>query len=212
GAISHASNASSLTGSPQALVAYTNVLVAGNSGPRDGIYSGPGGLHNIRYSTIAGNELEGSGASVIRAFSNDEERPGVLGIIGAIIHDDNATPLSSGGDVAGAFLIGCVMANGDLDSIEAQQVGYFSEVDDPEFIDPENGDYRLAETSPAINYCDDTTFLAPTLDHGMDMRDRNQVFPGQITEPPNPAPGRIYDLGAYVAFMDRLFSDRFEQP
>lgn len=213
GAISHASNSSTLGGTPYAYVAFSNVLVAGNSAPRDGIYSGPGGFHDIRYSTVAGNDLEASNASLMRAFSNDNQRPGLLSIIGSILHDANATPLTSGGDAAGAALIGCVMANGDLESIQTQPggVGFFSEVDDPEFIDPENRDYRLAETSPAINYCDDSnSLLVPPVDYGMDLRSRDQVFPGAINEPPNPAPGRLYDLGAYVAFVDQLFSDRFE--
>lgn len=213
GAISHARNPSSQTGSPYATVRFQNALIAGNSGPNRGMYSGPGGLHDIRYSTIAGNELSASNASVIRGFSNDDERPGIFSIIGSIVHDDNARPLTSSGDFGGAALVRCVMANGNIDDLNYEDgaVGYFSEVADPEFIDPDNGDYRLAQTSPAINYCDDSSFfLVPPIEHDLDLRDRDQVFPGEINDPPNPAPGRIYDLGAYVVTMDRLFRDRFE--
>ncbi len=214
GAISHTSNSSSLTGNPLATVRFTNTLIAGNSGPNRGIYSGPGGFHDIRYSTIAGNNLSAASASVIRGFSNDGERVGIFSIIGSIVHDDNAHPLTSGGDFGGAALVGCVMANGDIDDLnyEAGAVAYFSEVDDPQFLAPDNGDYRLAETSPAINYCDDSSFLlVPPSSHDLDLRERDQVFPGEINDPPNPAPGRLYDLGAFVVVPDQLFSDRFEQ-
>ena len=214
GAISHSSNASNLPGNPYATVRFLNTLIAGNSGPNRGIYSGSGGFHEIRYSTIAGNDLGAPDASVIRGFSNDMQRPGVFAIIGSIVQDDNARPMTSGGDFGGAALVACVIANGDIDELnhEPGSIGFFSEVDDPEFLDPANGDYRLAETSPAINYCDDSSFmLAPPVNRDLDLRPRDQVFPGQINDPPNPAPGRLYDLGAFVAILDRLFSDRFEQ-
>ncbi len=214
GAISHASNSQSLSGSPFARVNFTNTLIAGNSGPNRGIYSGPGGLHDIRYSTIAGNDLDSDNASVVRGFSNDMDRPGLFSIIGSIVHDANARSLTSGGDFGGAALVGCVLANDDIDdlNVEPGAVGFFSQVEDPEFVDAANGNYRLAPTSPAINYCDDSnSLIRPPVNRDIDLRERDQVFPGPINDPPNPAPGRLYDLGAFVAVVDRLFRDRFEQ-
>ncbi len=212
GAISHAFN-SDLQPSPEAAVNFINTLIAENVGPNRGIYSGPGGFHGMRYSTIAGNELSAPNASVIRAFSNDDQRPGSFAMVGTIVQDDNARPMTSGGDFAGASLLACVIASGDLDDLNTPPgaVGFFSEIDDPEFLDPANGDYRLSQTSPAINYCDDSSFfLTPPVNRDLDQRPRDVVFPGPINDPPNPAPGRLYDLGAFVAFFDRIFSDRFE--
>jgi hypothetical protein len=77
--------------------------------------------------------------------------------------------------------------------------------------DDRDGAFSYASNLPAINYCyDSVSVLVPPIEHDLDMRDRDQVFPGEINDPPNPAPGRLYDLGAYVGVMDRLFRDRFE--
>ncbi len=209
GGLSRTGNSTGFGGIFRAHVRMVNTLISGNEAEEHLIYSGAGGSHELRYSTIAANELPGSG-SLVRAFSNDSTRRSLNDVLGSILWDENARPITTGGNEGYTF-IGCVIGNDDVDDQDNIAPNEYYSVIDPEFIDSDDGDFGLALTSPAINYCDDSSGdFVPPIDHDLDLHDRNQIFTGQITEPPNPSDGRIYDLGAFVVIPDEVFRDRFE--
>lgn len=100
--------------------------------------------------------------------------------------------LTGAGDTR--FELDCVIGSVAPGSTGATATAFYSQID-PEFADQAGRDYRLAATSPAIDYCDDVnTPLFP------DLRGngRGLAWNGPpTTSPPNSAPGGLYDLGAY---------------
>lgn len=85
-------------------------------------------------------------------------------------------------------------------------VSHFTLQSDPGFIDAIGGNLRLANGSPAADYCDDSAYSA--LWNDIDMQPRGI----DLDSNPNGSPGvagGLFDLG-YDEVFDKIFSDRFE--
>ena len=79
---------------------------------------------------------------------------------------------------------------------------------DPRFVDPPGADFRLADDSPAIDFCYAVAAL-DDLSPDLGGQDRGQVWTGPPPVVSNPGSG-AFDLGAFEAYApDRLFRDRF---
>lgn len=192
---------------PVALATVISTLVHGNEGAERVFYASEGSHIDTRWSTIVDNPYPGGG-SLFRAFA-PEGRSARIDLRSSIVWDDDATSglITRGGEGNTTAFGDCLIGFQDPTPVQFTTIGYYSHID-PEFRDPENDNFRLSDTSPAINYCDD--FSDPP-ERDLDDRIREFEHAGPITEPPEPVPGGIFDLGAYTALLDELFHDRFEQ-
>ncbi|QOC21796.1 hypothetical protein IC757_12225 [Wenzhouxiangella sp. AB-CW3] len=86
---------------------------------------------------------------------------------------------------------------------------YYSQID-PEFVDPDAGDFRISDISPAIDYCNPDSEDQPS-GRDLDGRLRGELTESNPIRPPNGQPGGVYDLGAFIVDMPLLFRDRFEE-
>ncbi len=200
----HTRNASVFGDEPQAHAIIVNSLLTGNSTGSRLLYAGSGSHLELRWSTVAGNDLD-AGNHVARVFSADGQSAR-LDLDASVIWEPGTTLVSqdgAGSTVAEAY---CLIGHEGNPGLSFSS--YYSMID-PEFASPDNGNYRPGPTSPVINYCN---VLADPPDRDLDFRFRGIGWPGDFTEPPNPAPGGIYDIGAYVKMPDGIFSDAFEAP
>ncbi|WP_376694334.1 hypothetical protein [Wenzhouxiangella sp. EGI_FJ10409] len=186
-------------------VDISNSLIAGNGSGGIMLHADTNSDFTVRWSTVVDNDV-GDGASLfhVRAPGNRET---VLNIYSSIVWDDDdeAMVITTGdGDVTAAA--DCVIGYRAVEDTDLTNVSYYSQID-PEFQDAGAGDYRPGPSSPAIDYCDD--YHTPP-DRDLDDRARGESYPNPITAPPDPVPNGIYDLGAFVIVIDRMFSDRFE--
>lgn len=104
----------------------------------------------------------------------------------------------------------CLLSNRPAEDSGFDNTSLFLQAD-PRFIDAANGDFRLADDSPAIDFCFP---VRPVEDISPDINGqaRGQVWTGGPPVVPNPDSGP-FDLGAFEAFApNRLFRDRFEVP
>ncbi len=200
-------NTPSFGDDPTATATVISTLVHGNDGAERVFYASEGSHIDTRWSTIVDNPYPGGG-SLFRAFA-PEGRSARIDLRSSIVWDDDATSglITRGGEGNTTAFGDCLIGFQDPTPVQFTTIGYYSHID-PEFRDPENDNFRLSDTSPAINYCDD--FSDPP-ERDLDDRIREFEHAGPITEPPEPVPGGIFDLGAYTALLDELFHDRFEQ-
>ena len=104
----------------------------------------------------------------------------------------------------------CLLSNRPAEDSGFDNTSLFLQAD-PRFVDATNGDFRLADDSPAIDFCFP---VRPVEDISPDIygQARCQVWTGGPPAVPNRESGP-FDLGAFEAFApDRLFRDGFEEP
>ena len=184
---------------------FTNSLIANNGNGSNIIHADSYSEVVVRWSTVADNIVEGSN-SVFRAFNNSSQDT-TLSILSSIVwghSDQNMVDTAGTGDVTATA--DCVIGYRAAADTDLTNVSFYSQID-PQFRDPAEQDYRLGPTSPAIDYCDG--FSSPP-GRDLDDRIRGTEYTGPTTEAPNPVPGGIYDLGAFVGVLDSLFQDRFQ--
>ena len=166
---------------------------------------------DIRFSTIAGNDIPGG--AVIRSSATTGSVT-ETSLRSSIVHQPGKPLVSNLGTGTHIAFGDCLIAAPALASsgLQAALTRGYSSID-PGFIDPAGGNYRLQQNSPAIDYCDDATL--PT-QNDLDGKLRGQTWTGPT---PIAAPGRIpgaasrYDLGAFEAQLQdgsEIFKDGFE--
>jgi len=154
------------------------------------------GFAKLDFNTIADNDLGAGGANI---YSTGVINPNNLELFSSIIHNTDGTDVYTGS----AFEIAdvdCLIVN-EIDSLPVESTTI---LDDPEFIDRANGDYRLnAATSPAIDFCDDA-FTTP------DFRDSDNEVRG-FSDPIATEFIGSYDLGYDETYEnDLIFANGFE--
>lgn len=187
---------------PARLVIDSSQITANKA--RHVAYSGNGSELEINWSTVADNEIT-HGMARSWATSGTENR---VSLGSSIFWGNTSSTLVTRGDTGEIWMgADCVIAQvGEASSGLDSAFGYRST--DPQFLAPQDGDYRLGPTSPAIDFCDDYTSSVVSRDLGGNQR--NQVWTGP-TPGPNPGLGH-YDLGAFEAQLgdDVIFRDGFE--
>lgn len=167
-------------------------------------YVGNGSDVAINWSTVADNEIVGR---IARSFA----LPGKVNtlFLGSSIFWGNSSNsmVNQGGDGSHVLSADCVIGQAAAGNtgLTGQM---FYESTDPLFIAPDDGDYRLAAGSPAIDFCDGVTDSVVSRD--LAGNPRNQVWTGP---PPASNPGLgHYDLGAFEAHYDDdvIFANGFE--
>lgn len=207
GEVIYALNNSSFGDDPFAYaeLAHNNV-VTGTEGDSTLMYASSGGAIDFDWSTVAGNDI--ADTSVFRSFAGSGRQSRVR-TRGSIIWEEAGNVMTSGGTGQTMNIAECVISHQeDVDTAFGSSL-YFSQID-PEFQDPENSNFRLGPTSPAINYCHD--FYSPP-DRDLDQNLRGQEYPDPVTTPPDSHDTGIEDIGAFVgvpALTGALFHDRFE--
>ncbi|MGJ8663049.1 MAG: hypothetical protein ACSHWU_05325 [Marinicella sp.] len=148
-----------------------------------------GGDVNIAFTTIADNNAL---SSTLRAVSS-----GTLSVGSSIIHESNGLTVYTESS-PGTVEFDCVMAN-EIASIPG---GFGLVVDDPDFVDRNNGDFHLdVATSPAIDFCDD--LATSTTLNDIDNEARGWDW-SNISNTNGP-----FDLG-FDEQSDLIFADDFE--
>lgn len=158
---------------------------------------------DLRFSTIAGNV-----GGVMARMRPGAQRTANFSARTGILHH-SSTLFQVQGDGAVSMSADCVISN--QPGTEFTSSFAFAQID-PQFANPDNGDFQLAYTSPAIDFCDG--FNAPQFPdlHGVT---RGQEWTGPQLDPrPSLPVSGFYDLGAYEAVWrgDVIFSDRLEMP
>ncbi len=146
---------------------------------------------DVIHSTLVDNNAETSVFGIDVAFDSS------LNLQSSIVYDASSGPVLN--LAPGSTTINCLMAHE-----EASVTGTNITVDDPEFIDPNNGDFGLNPTlSPAIDYCDDSQITIEHLDINNEMRGWD--------DPTVANQGGPFDLGADETYAnDIIFEDGFE--
>jgi hypothetical protein len=171
------------TGSSSLLI-LTNVIFTGNSG------GSSGGLFNFGIESLltnvnfTGNVATEEGAGAIGNYITSS-----ITMINCIVWDNIAKNGSSNEilNYGNMDLRHCIFKNDEGDIQDVRQ-GFKSDSNsisvDPFFVDPENGDLRLQEGSPAINAGDPDTdlslFLADNSDNPIDLDGNPRVLEGRI--------------------------------
>lgn len=200
-----ASNSITAGDDPPARVDIINSVVADHSGGSHVLFAGSGGHIEVRWSSVADNDYS---SSLFHAFASSD-RQARYEIRSSIVWQDDGENMATRDGAGNATAhADCVIAFEDAGDTDLGPVAFYSVID-PEFVDPDSGNYRLSTTSPAINYCDD---LNSPPDYDLDGRLRGLEYPFPTTPAPNSHTDEdaIYDLGAFVAPSDDLFGDRFE--
>ncbi len=207
GSVARAYNDEAYGDLPEARVTLSNALLAGNSGADHVLLAESGGQVRVGWSTLSHNTFTPIGGSVLHARA-DAGRLATVSVAGSIVWGTQTWGLAStSGAGSTSVSAHCVIGYMDAASSGLSPVNYYSHVD-PEFRDTAAGDFHLQSGSPAINYCDEYND-PPEWD--LDYRSRGQSHGHPPSPAPGAQPGGTYDLGAFVAFVDELFSDRFEQ-
>lgn len=154
------------------------------------LYNGRGTTAYYSFNTIADNNAS---FSVIRNFE------GNLKLVNSIIHNqDNIDVLSN--SLPTSEFIDCLITheNSSFTSNVATQV------EDPMFIDRDNGDYHIdAASSPAVDFCDQTNLPQRPNDIDNEARGWDDALTDDEFGP--------YDLGADETYAsDVIFKDDFE--
>jgi len=191
--------------SPSAALEIENSLIIGNSGASS-LFGIVNEAHlEVRWSTIADNHYPDDSGHKFVLFTEDHPMEPTMDLTSVILwsdHDDVAIAVRGAG--AGDSTLTCGIGFSDP-PIGFTDTAYYSAID-PEFTNPEAGNYRLSFTSPAINYCNDQ----PVPERDLDGRERDMVFGGDTTDAPNAHPDGIHDIGAFTLQELELFQDRFE--
>ena len=205
GSAVYAANTSFFGGEPMARAIVLSTLARGNEEARRVFYAAGGGHIDARWSTFVNNRFPNG--ALFRAFAPDG-RMARIELRSSIVWDDEASSglITRGGSGNTVAYGDCLIGFQEEIPSGFTTIGYYSHID-PEFRDPENRDFRLSDTSPAINYCDD--FSDPP-ERDLVDRVREHEYTGETTEPPESVPWGIYDLGAYTVLTDKIFRDRLE--
>lgn len=194
----------SVSGAGPGTINMESVLITGNSGGRG--LSAVNGLIDFRWSTMVNNEF----LWALRAATGHATHNARINAYSSVLWEDSGgMAFFPDGDDSAAIYSDCVIGWRPLADTGFTFAGYYSHVD-PEFVSPADGDYRLGQTSPAIDYCD--SFNAPAFPD-LAGNSRGQPHQGLPLSPGGPGePGWTFDLGAYEAgwLLDKLFHDRFE--
>ncbi len=171
---------------PRTAVNVESSLIVGNQGDQALKVSGIADL-DLRYSTLADNAGR---AALIDAPGGQTAN---LRLLSSIVLSDLANNMvaSSGAGVRNV-ISDCVLGLHEPSATGITSASQWYLQQDPRFIDPPGGDYRLDPLSPAIDFCDG--FFPPS---GPDLNGgpRGVVWNGPTTIP-NYALGP-YDLGAF---------------
>ena len=190
---------------PAAKLEIENSLVTGNS-EASTLFSILNQAHvDVRWSTIADNEYPDDSGHKFTLATIDHPMEPTLDMTGVILwseHDDVGIAVRGAG--AGDSTLTCGIGFVDP-PIGLTDTAFYSHID-PEFQNPESGNYRLSFTSPAIDYCNDQ----PVPERDLDGRERDVAFGGDTTEAPNAHPDGIHDIGAFTVQEPMMFHDRFE--
>lgn len=179
-----------------------NSLMAGNEMSRRLIaVENTGSYFELKWSTIAGNpDLD----TVIAGPSTSNTE---MWLAGNIIWQPGTSLLSVHPNDQGDREARCNIFHQAANETDLT-LSLFQSVIDPQFIDPDQGDFRLAANSPAIDYCDGAN--ANSGERDLDLSLRGEAYPDERPPAPGAVPGGLYDLGAFERYLDRLFRDRFE--
>lgn len=197
GPIVLAENSSSYTG-PDTEVEIISSVMHDNSGGF-GVSAINNAVVDILFSTIAANPVTEFSASAVQ---------GSIARVNVKVSIVEAGPTMTSMTGAGDALVElrCVIGDLPLTSFPAATIHY--SLVDPEFIDPDNRDYRLGPTSPAIDYCNAQNTPSGITD--IHDNERGVTWNGPATNPaPNPFPhsNPRYDLGAYEMTFAPLSAD-----
>ena len=184
---------------PPATVLLENTLMTGSEGGGSLLGADPDSEVSVHWSTITENDLTGN-RGALQAFGA-ADRPAHVEIVGSIVWDDDGNVALSTPSEDSTIEAYCVIGHQDPGSEHFDVTEYYSQID-PEI----QGNHRLSFISPAIDYCNDQ----PVPDRDLDGRERDLLFDGDTTEPPNAHPDGIHDIGAFTVQEMELFHDRFE--
>jgi hypothetical protein len=200
GSVVYAENDASYSGDPL-VVDIESSLIHANTGNLT-LYAGNAVEMNLAWSTAVDNPAATT-LGLGRAFAAAGQTAS-LNVVGSIIGAPAAL-FDTFGDGNTQVSADCVIGDRDLAGTGFTVANAYSNID-PQFVDPGNDNYRIAATSPAIDYCGEG--FAPTVPDLAGVS-RGQVWTGPSPDPaPNPGSGD-FDLGAYELLAE-IFSDRFE--
>ncbi len=150
-----------------------------------------GAAIEVIHSTFADNNAETS------VFGIDVALGSSLNLQSSIVHDASSGTVMN--LAAGTTNINCLMAHE-----QATVTGTNITVDNPEFIDPSNGEFGLnPEFSPAIDFCDDSQITLEHLDYNNEPRGWDDPSVVNVNGP--------FDLGADETYAnDIIFENGFE--
>lgn len=181
-------------------VSVEGAMVHSHERSSDLVHVRNGGHLRMRWSTIAGNREVDEPLRVFRLVA-----PANLEFDSSIVWEPGADIVSSFGTTGS--VADCVI--GHLSEAESGfgSAQFYSQID-PRLADPEGGDLRLLQSSPAVDYCDDV--FAPEF-NDLFNNPRGVDVGGPLVAPPN-APGGPFDIGAHElqSVQEAIFHDRFE--
>lgn len=182
----------------QSNVRFEGVLFDGNPGGF-GIEVSTGSFVDVLFSTRV-NETN----TFARVTSNEGETS-ALNILSSIIEASEfgeiVTRVGQGTSV-GRF--DCVISNLPTVDWGGSSLTQVTGEVDPQFLDPDNGDFRLGDRSPALDYCDD--FNMPDF-AGLDGNPRGVIWTGPTPAPANGVNDGRYDLGAFEMVFEPRTAD-----
>lgn len=178
---------------------------AGDSGTPDDPQGPPnytfwlsnGSVLNMVHTTVADTRPN---SAVFRMGSSSA----VVNLRSSIIHEQSGTDMTFTGGTAPLIDTDCMIWHSDaLAAIGLPTSHSRNQVADPLFINRDNGNFQLQPDSPAVDYCSSSIPPIATPPHDLLGRPRGIVTKESTLHGP-------WDLGAFEAQPDVLFSDRFE--
>lgn len=160
------------------------------------------GLIELRWSTFADNNISDEFIRVNGAAPGQAR----VNVLGSILREAGTTAAIAGLSGMNDLVFDCVIGWQEAGSVPGAKAFY--RVLDPQFVNPDERDYRQGPTSPAIDFCDAVPQPPPRDFNGLS---RGLVHLGEPITPGGPGIGP-YDLGAFEPRWrpDLLFGDRFE--
>ena len=200
GAIGYAGNLT-IDDGPSSVLEIESSVLAGNEGGR-ALYATSSGLIRVVHSTLYdhvgtwGRATSAAGKSAtIAVLSSILFEPGTSAPLFDFLGDGTQT-----------VRFDCVLSNRPATDWGGTAITTASAEIDPQFRDPANGDFRLRDRSPAIDYCDD--FATPQVDGlGGTPRGTAWIGPDPIPAPPVSIPDGTYDVGAFEMVFETRTAD-----
>lgn len=194
---------SNLSTGPQNQLTLIGSLLHDNTGASLIRARGPS-LTDIRYSTLAHSRDR----PMIRLQQIADQGPALLTVSASILRGNPNQLLVAQPTLNTDAAAECVLANRPADVSGFNSTSLYLEAD-PRFRDADNGDFGLADDSPAIDFCS-ALFLPEEVSPDLDGNPRGVPWTGPPSPVLNPGSG-FYDLGALESVApDRLFRDRFQ--
>ncbi|MEE4302651.1 MAG: hypothetical protein V2J19_00750 [Wenzhouxiangella sp.] len=160
----------------------------------------------ISRSTITDNT---SVDHVLRGFATAPDEA-LFHIEASIIWESEGHVLTLDGSGNSAASAECVIAHQEASDTDLSSAFYFSSID-PDLTTVDDNPYFPSATSPAIDYCSDSSIAPGNLDLVGVERGSEHLGPDPV-DPPNGHTG-FHDLGAYETqwspVADLIFQDRF---